>query len=127
MRVFNAVDDVNEASNVLSLLEKKLHLLQKAPDLVPFENNKKQEKYSEAYWNDVDEFNRLKTKHDREVNKYNTTSLLEDDFNDEEAIIQEIEKLTKQLDTFKKEPTRFRLESKKNKDDNIQVEIPLKK
>lgn len=126
MRVFNAVDDVNELSSVLPLLKKKLHLIQKSPNLVSFEDNKKQEKYSEAYWNDVDELNKLKNEYDREINKYNATSLLDDDFNDEEAIIKGMERLTEQLNAFKKEPTRFRLESKKTKEDNIQIEIPPK-
>jgi len=126
MRVFNAVDDANEISNILPLLEEKLRLIKNHPDNQVFNTPKTKEKYLETYWDDVDAFKKKVNTYEWEANKHNITSKLEDDFTNEEAITETIGELKKKLDIYRKEPTRFRLESKKDKEDNIQIEIPPK-
>ncbi|AHB41162.1 hypothetical protein P148_SR1C00001G0367 [candidate division SR1 bacterium RAAC1_SR1_1] len=66
-------------------------------------------------------------KYNREINNQNLTYIFEDDFTDQEEIQNNISKLSKDIDTYRKEPTRFWLESKKsNKGESIEIEIPKK-
>jgi hypothetical protein len=113
MWVFNAIDHVNEITQVIPVLEKKLLLLQKDPELQTFSNDMDKEKYQEIYRNRVDEFNKQKETYDREINKHNIDYLLQDDFTNQEEIIKTIEKLKNDAINYQKEPTRFWLESKK--------------
>jgi len=126
MWVFNAIDHVNEITQVIPVLEKKLLLLQKDPELQTFSNDMDKEKYQEIYRNRVDEFNKQKETYDREINKHNIDYLLQDDFTNQEEIIKTIEKLKNDAINYQKEPTRFWLESKKSNTDNIEIEIPPK-
>ncbi|HCY20800.1 TPA: hypothetical protein DIC40_02925 [Patescibacteria group bacterium] len=116
MRVFNSVDKVIELESVLTLLKEKLFLLQKNT----FSNEYSKQKYLEQYWDLMDKYN-------REINNQNLTYIFEDDFTDQEEIQNNISKLSKDIDTYRKEPTRFWLESKKsNKGESIEIEIPKK-
>lgn len=115
MRVFNSVDKVIELESVLTLLKEKLFLLQKNT----FSNEYSKQKYLEQYWDLVDKYN-------REINNQNLTYIFEDDFTDKEVIQDNISRLSKDIDTYRKEPTRFRLEPKKSNGESIEIEIPKK-
>jgi hypothetical protein len=130
MRVFNAVDNVNEITDIIEIIERKLRLIHNNPELPSiqekFTDKRTKEKFTELYRDKYEEFTKFKKEHEWETAKYNIISFLEDDYTDESVLKQFVEKLEKQLKVYRREPTRFRLDSKKSKDDNIQIQIPPK-